>query len=405
MGDDHHSGCLWDVSAKIRRPTVSNVTEFPVDLRLLGFHAGVLPDTKIQALISLGAIDAPDGIEESQIQPASLDLRLGTRVYRIRASFLPSDGVPILEKLKFAKLHEFEIGEETVLERGCVYLIPLLEHLRLPRDIDAVANPKSSTGRLDVFARLLCDNTIGFDRIPPGYEGPLFLEVAPRTFSIKVRAGSRLVQLRFRRRSSPLNDESLRRLHEVTPLVRGGSPLIQNGLCLRVNLQPTPDGVIGFRARRHTGLIDIDAVQEYDAEDYWEPIFADRRSELILDVDQFYLLASKDQVVIPPTHAAEMMAFDALMGETRVHYAGFFDPGFGIEPSSVVLEVRSRDVPFVLTDGQKIARLVYEQLTDLPSHLYGGQGSHYQGQGLRLGKQFKLGKWAEEFSILRRKGE
>ena len=364
-----------------------------VQFSRLGYHSGVLPDHRIVAMAEEGHIRADESIEENQYQPASLDLRLGSTAYRIRASFLPGAASSVDSRVAEFSLHKFSIEQGAILETGCVYLIPLIESLALPDDLHAAANPKSSTGRLDVFTRLICDNAATFDTIPVGYSGRLYAEVAPRTFSIVVRRGSRLNQIRLRRGGAALADDELMRLHRKAPIT-GSDPMIRNGLGVRVSLTPTAGRLIGFRAKRHAELLDVDAVGRYDPGDFWDALQPSRNGQLILDPDQFYILASKNAVAVPPTHAAEMAAFDPLMGEYRVHYAGFFDPGFGRlgsdKTSRAVLEVRSREVPFMLTDGQVIARLIYEQLTDLPRHLYGhDRGSHYQDQGLKLGKQFK----------------
>ncbi|MCR4283450.1 MAG: 2'-deoxycytidine 5'-triphosphate deaminase, partial [Bauldia sp.] len=292
------------------------------------------------------------------------------------------------------KLHEFGLAGGAVLETGCVYIVPLMESLRLPDDIAAAANPKSSTGRLDVFTRVITDRAREFDTIPAGYHGPLYLEVSPRTFPILVRSGSRLSQMRFRRGEARLDDKQLLALHRKEHLV-DGVPNIGNGVMLTIDLGGTGDGIVGFRAQRHTGVIDVDKRAIYDPTDFWEPIPRHWSSELVLDPDQFYILVSREAVHVPPDYAAEMVPFDPLVGEFRVHYAGFFDPGFGHSAaggagSRAVLEVRSHEVPFILEHGQVVGRLVYERLTERPDKLYGGDlGSNYQAQGLKLSKHFR----------------
>jgi dCTP deaminase len=288
-----------------------------------------------------------------------------------------------------------------VLETGCVYIVPLLERAEFSARISGGANPKSSTGRIDVFTRLITDYAPSFDRVEPGYRGPLYAEICPQTFPVLVRKGSRLNQLRIRHGSPQFTDTQLRRLHEQSPLVAfdgfEGEPNIDDGLALSIDLKGGGDAGkrIGFRAKKHTGLIDVDRVGALDPADYWEPIFANGRGDMVLDPDEFYILVSRERVAIPPDHAAEMMPFNPLVGEFRVHYAGFFDPGFGYEPGKPpmargVLEVRSREVPFILDHGQVIGRLVFERLTDPPPQGYGeGLGSNYQRQGLKLSKHFK----------------
>ena len=356
--------------------------------------AGILPIGDIRALFEAGHIVSPRRPEPEQIQPASLDLRLGETACRVRASFLPGPGVTVGERLQKVKLHEFSLSAGAVLEVGCVYIIPLMEGLRLPADIAAAANPKSSTGRLDVFTRVITDFAREFDTIPAGYQGPLYLEVSPRTFPVLIHTGSRLSQMRFRRGDARLDDAALLALHRKAALV-DGPPHIANGLMLTIDLTGNVDGIVGYRAKRHTGVIDVDKRNLYDPGDFWEPIPRHWSSELVLDPDQFYILVSREAVHVPPEYAAEMVPFDPLVGEFRVHYAGFFDPGFGHAAaggtgSRAVLEVRSHEVPFILEHGQTVGRLVYEKLTGPPEKLYGGDlSSNYQAQGLKLSKHFR----------------
>ncbi|HFC04168.1 MAG TPA: 2'-deoxycytidine 5'-triphosphate deaminase, partial [Rhizobiales bacterium] len=263
----------------------------------------------------------------------------------------------------------------------------------LPKGTSAAANPKSSTGRLDIFTRVIADNAQEFDKVPDGYHGPLYAEISPRTFTILARTGSRLSQIRFRQGDLAADDATIHQLHSKKPLITGGALDVNNGLALRVDLSGSDqDQPVGFRAKRHSGLVDVDRKAALDVLDFWEPIW--QRGNLILDPDQFYILASKEAVRVPPTHAAEMVPYNPLVGEFRVHYAGFFDPGFGDEAgggtgSRAVLEVRSHEVPFILEDGQIIGRLVYENLTESPEQVYGqGIGSNYQKQGLKLSKHF-----------------
>ncbi len=367
--------------------------------------AGILPSQEIRQLIATGIVKLERAAAPDQVQPASIDLRLGNRAWRVRASFLPGEGTSVAEKVKSLSLHNFEFGPEgKVLEVGCVYLIPLLESLNLPADMSALANPKSSTGRLDVFTRVIADGVTAFDKIPAGFTGQLWLEVCPQSFPIIVREGTRLSQLRFRRGESGDDDRALRALHSLEQLVSSDAAGadIANGIGLSVDLTGgTLDAsaggadVIGYRAKRHSGVVDVDKPGSCEILDYWEPIHGRGTRRLILDPDQFYILASKEAVHVPPTHAAEMMPFNPLVGEFRVHYAGFMDPGFGHAAaggtgSRIVLEVRSHKVPFILEHGQIIGRLIYERLTAVPEQLYGRDlGSNYQAQGLKLSKHFK----------------
>jgi dCTP deaminase len=371
-----------------------------------GTQFGLLPREKIELMVRRGMIVSPE-IEDTQFQPASLDLRLGSRAYRVRASFLPGTAHSVQERFDALKSADDEISLDNkgaVLERGCVYVIPLIEHLNLPDSISAIANPKSSTGRLDIFTRLITDKSNVFDRVARGYKGPLYAEVSPRSFSIRVRKGSKLNQIRFRRLNSQqlessdfgIKEKDLRERHGKTPLVDGDLELRRGGLILRVGLatQPT-EGVIGYKAQKHADSLDVDRTN-YAIADYWVEIRARRDKRLILDPDEFYILASRERLQIPPDLAAEMVPIDPAMGEFRVHYAGFFDPGFGVgannRPSArAVLEVRSYEVPFFLEDGQIIGRLVYEKMAEAPQFLYGASAaSNYQGQGLKLAKQFRM---------------
>lgn len=346
-------------------------------------NIGLLPSQSLRALIQNGAISGD--ILPDQIQPASLDLRLGTVAYRVRASFLVGENRVGLDRIAEFEMHRMDLTQGAVLEKGCVYVIPLMESLALPQGISAVANAKSSTGRLDLLTRCITDGGTEFDRIPDGYHGPLYAEVCPKSFSVLVRAGQRLNQIRFRQGQSILTDAELTALHAREPLV-DGTAVISQGLGFSVDLSP---GLVGYRAKPHTGVIDLNRIAHYPARDFWEEIHAqDRR--IILDPGAFYILVSRESVTIPPDFAAEMAPFLAMVGEFRVHYAGFFDPGFGFGIGSRgVLEVRCHEAPFVLEHGQIVGRLVYEKMAARPETLYGAAlASNYQGQGLKLAKQF-----------------
>jgi dCTP deaminase len=377
---------------------------------------GLWPAQMLRAAVALGQeIMASAPIEDDQIQPASLDLRLGEFAYRVRASFLPGAQASVEDKLVRLAMHRIDLTGGAVLEKDCVYIVPLLEHLALRRRVSGMANPKSSIGRLDVFARVITDEGDAFDRIREGYKGPLYAELSPRAFSILVRTGSSLVQLRIRRGTPLFRDTALRRLHAETPLVepplsalpeRAATPreAIRNGLAFTVAVAgDRATGVVGFKARRHTDLIDIDRVDYYDPRDFFEPVYPHRGRKgpdgVVLDPNDFYILATREAVVVPPDHAAEMIPYDASAGEFRVHYAGFFDPGFGSAEaegtgSRAVLEVRSHEVPFLIEHGQVVGRMLYEKLIARPDRLYGGAiGSSYQRQGLALSKHFKKVSW------------
>jgi dCTP deaminase len=355
---------------------------------------GVLPSQSIADMLQSGQIHTEIDVPAGQIQPASLDLRLGNFAYRVRASFLSGRGRKVMDRLQEFEMHRVDLDGGAVLEKGCVYVVPLMEGLALPDDIAATANAKSSTGRLDLLTRLITDNGVEFDRIEAGYHGPLFAEICPRSFSVLVRPGMRLNQIRFSRGHAVLPDQALVTLHKNETLVSGEAH-IDNGLGFSVDLKPAEGSLVGYRAKPHTGLIDLDRIGHYLARDYWEEVHTDD-GQIILDPDAFYILVSREAVHIPPLYAAEMAPYLAMVGEFRVHYAGFFDPGFGHAAagghgSRGVLEVRCHEAPFVLEHGQIVGRLIYEAMTEMPEMLYGSDlGSNYQGQGLKLSKHFKF---------------
>lgn len=328
---------------------------------------GILPLQTLAELVEQGVVLSSDALDHDQIQPASIDLRLGARAWRVRASYLPR-GRTVSDRLKDVMMHEMDLSRGAVFESGCVYIAELKESLNLPTGVSARANPKSSTGRVDVFVRLLSDYGAYFDDVAEGYKGPIYIEIAPQTFSVLARTGTRLNQLRLK---------------------RGNSPRLYTADC---GVDLTGE-LVGFRARRHAGIIDLDHIGGHDPRKYWEPLYQSG-GQLLLDPGEFYILASKTDVEIPVLEAAEMLPIDPSVGEFRVHYAGFFDPGFGTAEaeglgSKGVLEVRCHETPFLLEDGQTVARLVYEPLTEKPAKLYGQMGSNYQRQGLKLSKHFK----------------
>lgn len=354
---------------------------------------GVLPAQTIRSMIAGGAIRAETAVLPEQVQPASLDLRLGRIAYRVRASFLAGHGRAVADRIAEFEMHRIDLTEGAVLEKGCVYVVPLMEALALPKGISAVANAKSSTGRLDLLTRTITDGGVEFDRISDGYNGPLYAEICPRSFSVLARAGMRLNQLRLRRGHAVLSDADLQALHMREPLV-DGTPVISGGLGFSVDLRGGAGDLVGYRAKPHTGVVDLDRIAAYDPADFWEEVRS-ATGRIILDPGAFYILVSRESVTIPPDHAAEMAPYLAMVGEFRVHYAGFFDPGFGHSDaggsgSRGVLEVRCHEAPFVLEHGQGVGRLVYERMSERPDRLYGaGMASNYQGQGLKLSKHFR----------------
>jgi len=362
---------------------------------------GILPYQDIAALIDGGRVFASAPIGAEQIQPASLDLRLGTTAWRVRASFLPGKSSSVAAKIARLKMHEIDLTRPAVLERGCVYIAELMEELKLPADIAGKANPKSSTGRLDVFTRLITDGGAEFEGVAEGYRGKLYVEIVPRTFSVLVQQGTRLNQLRFVRGNPPPSDAKLDELDQALALVYSetDSPqpaIIKDGLRISVDLEgETSGGIIGYRAKHHAPLIDMSRIGHYDPLEFWEPIARNATKSLVLNPDDFYILASRERIRIPSSFAASMVPYDPSVGEFRIHYAGFFDPGFGygandINGARAVLEVRSHEVPFLIEHGQDVGRLIYERLLAEPTKVYGVNiGSNYQAQGLKLSKQFK----------------
>ena len=339
-------------------------------VQVMADNSGVLPDFEIEALVASGAIRSALEPEPGQIQPASLDLRLAEDAYRLRASFLPGKDRSVADMLQEPgiQMHRVELtGQGAVLETGCVYLVPLMESLRLPAGLAARANPKSSTGRIDVFTRLVTNRSRAFDEVPMGYSGPLYLEVSPRTFPIMVRPGDRLAQMRFKRKKPETLKEKV----------------------VSIDLEPPPGQPAGWRAKHHSGIVALRGIGAHEAGQFWEPVFP-KDGRIVLNPEEFYILVSRETVKVSPDEAAEMAPIAPELGEFRAHYAGFFDPGFGMNKagSRAVLEVRSRDVPFILEHGQPVAKLIYEPMGARPKALYGGKGSNYQGQGLKLSKHF-----------------
>ncbi len=368
------------------------------------FTTGILPYQDILKLIAGGRIIAASPIDDAQIQPASLDLRLGPTAWRVRASFLPGKESTVSAKIERLMMHKIDLTQPTVFEKGCVYIAELMEALHLPADIAGKSNPKSSTGRLDIFTRLIADGGTEFESVPEGYRGKLYLEIVPRTFSVLAQQGTRLNQMRFVRGNPPPSDQKLDELHALDSLVYSDadSPMVaivNDGLWISVDLEGENSngngGVVGYRAKQHAPLIDLSRINHYDATQFWEPLRSEAQRSLVLNPDDFYILMSRERIRIPPNFAASMVPYDPSVGEFRIHYAGFFDPGFGygnndVNGARAVLEVRSHEVPFLIEHGQGVGRLIYERLLGKPERLYGVSiGSNYQAQGLKLSKQFK----------------
>lgn len=372
---------------------------------LLSYPSGILSLPQLEDAFAKGILASAAPLADGQIQPASLDLRLGAKAWRVQASFLPGADHKVTDKLADLAMHEIDLTDGAVLEKGCVYIAELMEQVHLPDGLTAIANPKSSTGRLDVFTRMIADYADEFEMAPAGYSGTLYAEISPRTFSVLVRQGSRLSQLRLRSGIAQISDADMTTLQDKAGLTHGTGIVnhkIKDGIPLSVDLSGQANhlmpGLVGWRARKHAGLIDVDQVGVYPVSGFWEKVTsADLcAGGLVLNPDEFYILASQEYVTVPAEYAAEMTAYDTRIGEFRAHYAGFFDPGFGMPElgageTRAVLEVRSHDVPFLIEEGQTVCRLVYEPLSVVPDALYGakGSGSHYQAQGLQLAKHFK----------------
>ncbi|MCH8862862.1 MAG: 2'-deoxycytidine 5'-triphosphate deaminase [Proteobacteria bacterium] len=362
-------------------------------------QTGVWPAQQIRDACETGIIRARNPLDPAQIQPASLDLRLGETAYRVPASFLPGPAATVADKLEAFGAEAFSLEQGAVLCTGNVYIIPLQESLELRKRMSGLANPKSSTGRLDVFARVITDFGTEFDTIREGYRGPLWLEVAPRSFDVKLRTGSQLAQLRLKTGSPPSTSASVKRLDERAPIIAaepGQADIKDGAIALSVDVVGDPDsGLVGYKARKASEYVDVDRVNYYDREVFWRPVYRPDAGGVVLKIDDFHILATKERIAVPSDHAADMVAYDTLVGEFRAHYAGFFDPGFGYVNEKrvgtpIVLEVRSHEVPFMVEDGQIVGRMEMERLCEPTDSPYGsGIGSSYQGQGLTLSKQFK----------------
>ena len=353
---------------------------------------GVMSDEQLREMLGAGLIRSENTIEACQIQPASLDLRLGARAFRVRASFLSGKSAKVSERLAAFTMHQMDLTAGAVLEKGCVYVVPLLESLCLPKFIYGAASAKSSIGRLDLLTRVITDYGEEFDRVPAGYKGQLYVEICPRSFSVVVQMGQMLNQVIFRIGKTVYTDTELKKLHEETKIV-SGEPVISSGLNFSVDLKPSKSDLVGYRAKPHTGVIDLGKLNFYEPLDYWEEIRT-TEGQIVLDPGAFYILVSREAIVIPPNCAAEMVPYLAMVGEFRVHYAGFFDPGFGYSVAGIgsrgVLEVRCHEAPFILEHGQVVGKLVYERMSRIPEKLYGAEiASNYQGQKLKLSKHFK----------------
>lgn len=364
--------------------------------------AGVLPNQYLHRAVEVGVIDSGKyRVPRENVQPASIDLRLGEVAYRIRCSFLPGNE-QVRVKMKDLIVDELDLRRDgAVLETNRPYLVPLIEHLNLPSSLKAKANPKSSTGRLDVFTRVITDNSFQFDEIAAGYNGEVFLEIVPLSFTIRIKEGIALNQLRISTGLSALSDEEIHESHRQSPILfHKGKPASKirtaGGLFLGLDLKGDADGRVGYRAKDNAPLLDMVTAEALDPNEFWEPVTREAGDRIVVAPEKFYLLLSRESVRISPDFAAEMTAFDPTSGELRTHYAGFFDPGFGYHPedkllgSRAALEVRAHDVPFMIEHGQRVCKLNFERMLEPPTVLYGGDiGSSYQDQRDTLGKHFR----------------
>lgn len=365
------------------------------------YTTGVLPAQNILELIRSERIACDVPIDDSQIQPASMDLRLGPTAYRVQASFLPGRFATVMDRVRALHMAELDLTKPAVLEKGCIYIVPVLERLNLPSDMSARANPKSTTGRLDIFTRLITDYGAEFEQAPAGYTGQLYVEIVSRTFTVILGQGTKLNQLRFIRGKPPTPDSVVTALHEEEVLVyaEDDSPAkaqIDKGLKISMSLQgDATSDVVAYKARKNAPALDLSKINYYPPDGFWDAVREPKSKAIILDPGDFYILASKEKVRVPPQFAAEMVAFDPSMGEFRIHYAGFFDPGFGygisdIRGTRAVLEVRAHEVPFLIENNQIVGRLQYMRLLSRPDKIYGlNIGSSYQCQVLALSKQFR----------------
>jgi dCTP deaminase len=373
-------------------------------------NAGIWPSQWLAKAVESGVIGAPQ-FDDAHLQPASVDLTLGTHAHRLRCSFLPGKNDSIEDQVKtFALGPAIDLRDGAILERNRPYLIPLQESLSLPTRVRGRANPKSSTGRLDVFTRVITDRWSRFDDIREGFNGRLYLEVVPRSFAVMVRTGLALNQLRLMKGDIRVADTELRGLHRDSPLLfRNGVPLdrrevrASGGLWLSLDLAKKDDAAVGYRAKHNSGLVDMSLVGRHDPLDYWEPVVPETGNRIVLEPEDFYLLLSAEAVRVPPEFAAEMTALDPSGGEVRTHYAGFFDPGFGHDPgglwssgSRAALEIRAHDVPFAVDNRQRVCKLRFERMAETPSFFYGADhGSHYQGQLSTLSKHFRIDRGSD----------
>jgi dCTP deaminase len=366
-------------------------------------ETGVLPAQQLRDAVRSEWLRAGEWrIPPEAVQPASVDLRLGEHAWALRCSFLPDSESTVEEKVADIAFERIDLRDGATLERDRPYLVPLIERLRLPAQVRAHANPKSSTGRLDVFTRVLTDRSHRFDEIAAGYEGGLYLEVVPRTFAIRVRTGLALNQVRLIRGDARLADAELLALHHDAPLlfydqepVAESELSIADGLFLSLDVRGPSDATVGYRAKKNSLPIDLARGASLRWQEYWEPVHPEPGGRIVLEPEVFYLLLSAEGVSVPPCYAAEMLAYDPTAGELRTHYAGFFDPGFGYSADGdrrgarAALEVRARDVSFMVEHRQPVCKLAFERMAAEPDILYGEEaGSSYQHQRTMLSKHF-----------------
>lgn len=375
-----------------------------IELANIAQKRGYLPLQYLREIARRNFVYSGYTIKDWQLQPASLDLRIGEKGYRVRSAFLP-DRDSVLIKLNQLKMYEVDLRDGAILEKGGVYLIPLLEQLNLPDGIGGKTNPKSSIGRLDVFTRVVTDYNHRFDEIKPGYKGKLFLQVISRSFTIRVKTGFSFNQLRLFTQDIELSDQDLKKIYRETPLLYDARDnqlpvdkvIIDDGLFISVGLSNGSQDIIAYKAKKNSDILDLSRITKYEVLDFWEPISENNNRPLILEPEEFYIMASKEKIRIPLKYVGEMVAYEPNSGELRSHYAGFFDPGFGYGPKGElhgtrsILEVRPHDVPFMVEDGQTFCKLRFNKIISPPEVAYGDTNldSHYQFQGLTVSKYFR----------------
>ncbi len=329
-------------------------------------------------------------IDQNQIQPASLDLSLSEECYEIKHSFL-SHKTTVRRKLKDLIIKKINLNKEFIFKKDKTYIVKLNESLNLKNNIFGHCNPKSSTGRLDIFCRTIVDFAEEYEKIPNNYQGEIFLEITSRSFDVAFKKGNCLNQLRLIMGNQYyLSDEQLKKIKTKLKITnfKKNTLKINNGVKISVDLSNSK--TIAYVAKNNTPVLKFSKIKSHKINDFWKAI-KNIDNSLLIEKNKFYILKSKEKVIIPDNLAGEMIPYDTGIGDFRAHYAGFFDPGFGMPNGTyAVLEVKTNEIPFLLEDGQTIARIKYEKLNKNSNIVYGKDiKSNYQNQGLKLSKHFK----------------